>query len=370
MPTFQDFLNQGLGAFFPASPQGATTFGLPRGLEQLGGAASLIAGLRDQPTVTIPEYQSFASPEGTAAKGFLRRGFESPADPLAAGGIFERYLPAFEREEQRSLDQLQQIYGAAFPASAGMQGSATEALRRASGEFAQNRQKLIADLTRENQERQRLMATSLAGLEGTGQFAGFEAALIAAMQSAEAERQRNANLAALGLMLLTDRQGNQQIVNVGGQTTTVGGAGGTGPGGAIQSLSDLVLRPGGGAGGVLEGDGLALLIQDIVRSVGQAGGSLVDVAAKVAQTAGQAGLDMLSRVIAGQGALGPAGIISLQGLLSSAGSAGGGFLAGRELGRMASSGTSEERKIADFFGGPITAFNLGGPSLQLSLIHI
>lgn len=256
MPTLQDFLNQGLQAFLPSSLQGANTLtGLPRGVEQIGGAASLIAGLRDQPTVEVPEFRSFASPEGTAAKGFLRRGFEAPVNPLAPGGIYEQYLPIIRRQEEELLEGLGNKFSAAFPANVGIQGPEVLATRRLGEEFLQSRQKLIADLTRENAERQRLMATSLAGLENTGQGFGFEAALEAARQSAEAERQRNANLAALGISLLTDRtgqQGQQQTINIGGQSFAVDAQGRLVP----TSARGLV----GGAAPIMGTDGASLEI--------------------------------------------------------------------------------------------------------------
>lgn len=201
----------------PSLTRNPTLTGLPRGFEQFGGAAALIAGLRDQPTVEIPDFASFATPAGTAAKGFLQRGFEAPADPFAPGGIYEQYLPLLSRQEEDLRRAFETRLSRAFPPDVSLlaQGPVQRSARRLEEEFLQSRQKLIADLARENLERQRLMATSLAGIERTGQEASFEAALNAAILSAEAERDRNARLAQLGLTLLTDQSGNQQIVNVG-----------------------------------------------------------------------------------------------------------------------------------------------------------
>src|SRR3990167_1795658 len=181
---------------------GGVSLGLPRGLEQAGGVAALIAGLRDQPTVNIPDYQSFASPAGNASTSYLRGSFEAPADPFAPGGVYEGYKPFLEQQENELLNNVQQRAIAGMPGSLTTQmgGGELSDLRTAiSSELLPRRQALFADLTRENQSRQMEAALGLGGQERLGQYAGFSAALQGAQQSAEAERQRNNQLAQLGI---------------------------------------------------------------------------------------------------------------------------------------------------------------------------
>ncbi|KKL99486.1 hypothetical protein LCGC14_1813930, partial [marine sediment metagenome] len=179
-----------------------TTTGLPRGVEQLGGAAALIASLRDQPTVEIPEFGSFASPAGAASTGFLQSIFESPTDPFATGGLFESQSTLLAEQEKRVLDDIQQRFIAGLPQSlsSAQGGQEIGAIRDvAVRQLIPRRQALIAELSSQNIDRQIKAAQSLAELERIGQFAGFQATLEGATRSAEAERERNNRLAQLGI---------------------------------------------------------------------------------------------------------------------------------------------------------------------------
>lgn len=247
-------LTQGLPALTGLNPSantstGGFSFGLPRLLEQGGGIAALLAGLQNQPTVEIPNYQDFASPAGNASTSYLRGAFESPADPFAPGGVFEKYLPFIEQQEKSLLDDVQQRALAGLPGSlsARMGGGELADIRSAAAnELLPRRQALFGDLTRENMARQQQAATTLGTLERFGQDSGFKAALTGAQNAAEFERQRNNQLAQLGLaLLLGGGGGSGTTVNVGGQPggagtgTGTGTGAGTGQGGAQGALSSL-----------------------------------------------------------------------------------------------------------------------------------
>lgn len=229
LPTLQQFLSQDLSSYLPPALRASPTslFGLPRGLERLGGAAALMAGLRHQPTVTLPTFSSFASPEGTAAAGYLRRSFERPSDMFAPGGAFEQQLPLLRRQEEDLRRGYEARLSMAYPSDVALlaQGPVQRSVRRLEEEFLQNRQAMIAKLAQEERERQRQSATSLLGFERIAQTVGYENALQIARQAAEVERQRNAQIAQLGAMALIGREAPQQTVNIGDITAT-GGAGG------------------------------------------------------------------------------------------------------------------------------------------------
>src|SRR3990172_6187338 len=110
----------------------------------------------------------FNAPYESLLPGFSRTGtnylestVKAPADPFAPGGVYSQYLPALQRSEEDVLGGLQTRYNAAFPASMGIQGSAVEALRRAAGELATNRQTLQADIFRQQQGQQQNAANAL-----------------------------------------------------------------------------------------------------------------------------------------------------------------------------------------------------------------
>src|SRR3990167_6316801 len=216
-----------------------TLTGLPRTLEQVGGITSLISGLRDQPTVTIPNYSDFASPYGINASNYLQGAFQNPADPFAPGGTYEQYLPLLNQQKTQILNDAQQRIIAGLPGglSTSMGGSEIGAIGEAlQKRIAPSYQALFADLQRENLSRQLQAATTLGGYEKVGQQAGFEAALQGAQQAAEAERNRNAQLVQLGLALIAggNVQAGQQLLNQAQQGTAGGTQGGIGS--AIQQF--------------------------------------------------------------------------------------------------------------------------------------
>ena len=216
-----------------------TLTGLPRTLEQVGGITSLISGLRDQPTVTIPNYSDFASPYGINASNYLQGAFQNPADPFAPGGTYEQYLPLLNQQKTQILNDAQQRIIAGLPGglSTSMGGSEIGAIGEAlQKRIAPSYQALFADLQRENLSRQLQAATTLGGYEKFGQQAGFEAALQGAQQAAEAERNRNAQLVQLGLALIAggNVQAGQQLLNQAQQGTAGGTQGGIGS--AIQQF--------------------------------------------------------------------------------------------------------------------------------------
>lgn len=376
----------------------STLTGLPRGLEQFGGAAALIAGLRDQPTVEVPDWASFASPDATASKGFLRSQFEAPDDPFATGGIFDRYNPILTRQEEDLTDRLGQRFANAFPSSVGMQGSAVEATRRLGEEFLQNRQKLIADLTRENQNRQLTAAQGLAGLETVGQVGGFNASMTAAMQAAEAERNRNAQLAQLGLALLLDRGGQGGggqggIMGTDGAALPVGGDGnGSGMSSVEQLIGQLLPSPrqqvqispsqlaqqlGYGLGGApgspfvfttASGQVVPIGIDEATQLAAQGYGS------QITSTGGAAGAKVgMDFGVKGASLMGPAGTGSSAAMMSAAGSAlAGGYVGykvglaiGNKVATPNSSATTAKSALAGGAGGAASGaavgFMIGGP---------
>ncbi len=189
-----------------------TTTGLPRSFEQVGGIASLLAGLTDQPTFDIPDFADFATPGGEAATGFLQEQFESPFDPFVPGGVFESQLPLLLRQEAGLQEKTQEALVAGRPVSlsTAMGGTEIAALQELGERFLQNRQAFIGNLLNQNVDRQIGAATSLADIESRGQTRGFDAALAAGLSSAESERDRNNRLQQLGIALLTGgRSGGQ-----------------------------------------------------------------------------------------------------------------------------------------------------------------
>lgn len=228
--TIGSLMNTGIPQL-TAATSNPTTTGLPRGLEQLGGAAALITGLTDKPTVNIPDFGTFASPAGNSSSGYLQGIYGAPDDPMATGGILSGYEPLLAQQEKTLLDDAQQRIIAGLPASMGtaMGGSEIGAIRSAiSNELLPRRQALIADLTRENLNRKINAATTVLGFEKAAQLYGFQAALQAAQSSAEAERNRNAQLAQLGIALLLG--GNQAQGTALLQQAQAGAAGSQGGG--------------------------------------------------------------------------------------------------------------------------------------------
>ena len=297
-----------------------------------GGGLTLAGGLMDKEPGEVLEARQalrnqFTSPSSALLPDFSRTGTDwltglvkSPADPFAEGGAFARYLPMLEREEGRSLGQLEQIYGAAFPASAGMQGSATAALRRAAGEFTQNRQTLVADLLREQQGRQQSAANSLLqyGLELPRLQQG---AARDVLQFSRPDPTASA-LANLGTMIAMSN-----LLKPGTTVNAYGGAGGLAPGG---------FSPGRAAGGITGNPQLDSAIQGALQGIPGAGQALQALLSSVVSGGGQAlsgaGSALsgaLQSMLSGQGALGPAGVGSGAGLLSSAGAGVAGYFGGK-----------------------------------------
>lgn len=303
--------------------------GLPITTNQAGGAAALIAGsLAKQPSVTIPDYASFASPYGISASNYLQGAFTNPADPFAAGGTYEKYLPLLKQQQTKILNDAQQRIIAGLPTSLSTAmggreiGSIGEALQN---RIAPSYQALFADLQRENLSRQLQAATTLGGYEKFGQQSGFEAALEGAKQTAEAERNRNAQLVQLGLSLI--QGGNPQAGQAllaqaqAGQGGTAGQQGGIGQA-LQQSLGGGGVTPGQPfapigqmnaadiigqmqAGTLSASEGMALLSKFAPQLIG--GGALVANASNIGQNQFQsAATGAAGGAIAGS-AFGPVG---------------------------------------------------------------
>ena len=81
--TLANILNKGL----PILSQPTAT-GLPLGIQQLAGLGALLGGtLGKDPTLQIPDYATFASPQGTAAQNYLQGIFSAPGAGTFGGSV-------------------------------------------------------------------------------------------------------------------------------------------------------------------------------------------------------------------------------------------------------------------------------------------
>src|SRR3990167_1525629 len=91
------------------------------------------------------------------AQNYLTGLFQQPANPFAAGGLYEQYLPMIEQQKNTLLNDIQTRAAAGLPSglSPAMGGAELAMIRNAAAnQIAPSYQALFADLTRENQARQ------------------------------------------------------------------------------------------------------------------------------------------------------------------------------------------------------------------------
>ena len=248
MPSILDFLTK-------PSTLGLGLIGAGAALDrEPGEALEARQALRNQFTSPVSALLPDFAKTGT---DYLTSTVKAPADPFAAGGAYERYLPALQSSEDDILSGLQNRYNAAFPASFGMQGSAVEALRRAGGELARNRQVLQADLLREQQTRQQNAANALL------QY-GLDVPRIqqnAASRVLEFSRPdpTASAIANLGTVLALSNAGNRGTTGFAGGGTGVPAldailsqlGGGGGATGVADAAGGAVSAAGGGLGAIL-----------------------------------------------------------------------------------------------------------------------
>lgn len=276
----------------------------------------------------------FNAPYSALLPDFSRTGIDyltntvnAPADPFAAGGVYEQYLPAFQREEDRSLTGLQTRYNAAFPAGLGMQGSAVAALRRAASEMVQNRQTLQANIFREQQAQQQNAANSLLqyGTE-LPNLQGRAARSVLEFSRPDPSAQAIANLGTI--MALSGVQG--------------GGRGGFGYGGGTDALSAFI---GDVVRGATTGNpGLDEFIKTVLGGAAGGGGGAGAGAGGALSGLGSGLGSLLSSPIPGLG-------ISIGTFLGAFGAGTAGTLGGGALGRGLFGATDESRGASGIGGG-------------------
>lgn len=338
----------------------------------LGGGLAVGGALADKEPGEVGEARQFlrnlfnTSPGGLVPDfsqtglDFLTGQVEAPSDPFAAGGVFESFLPVLERQEEDLLSGLQTRLSAAFPSNVGIQGPEVEALRRTTGDLATNRQSLIANLLREQQNRQ---TTSAGALLNFGQFFPQiqERAASNLLQFSRPDPTAGA-ISKLGTVLLMS-----QLLGQGGGGILGGGQGGLG------GLLGGLFGGGGGTGGGAGGGGLGELLGSLLGGGGAAGGEgaggggLGELLGSIfgggggGEGAGAAG--GLDFGLQGAGLLGESGLSGLGGLLSSLGAGAGGFFAGQQVGGALGGGQDSQLLGAGSgaLSGALAGFALGGP---------
>lgn len=278
-------------------------------------------------------YSAVALPSANTAEGFLTNQVTSPDDPFAAGGVYERYKPILAREEGDVLSGLQTTLSKAFPANVGVvhQGPVQENLRRATEQFAINREGLVADLLREQQTRQQQAANSLLDYgQGALEFQRGSARDI--LNTSKPDPTASA-IANLGAMLLAN-QGSGTGTGGFNLSSLLGGgqATGTGGGSALQAILQQVLRTGSSLGTNALGG-----VQGLLSSIFGGGGGAA------------AGTDLLTQSAQFGGANGLAGT---SGLTFSGGAAGaGGGAASGLMGALTSPAALAIAAAAAAYGG-------------------
>ena len=286
------------------------------------------------------------------AQQYLTGLFQQPANPFAAGGLYEQYLPTIEQQKTSLLNDVQQRAIAGQPASfsAAMSGPELALIQQAtSQQIAPSYQKLFADLTRENQLRQQEAANRVfsneadvrdlvARLASGGVDTGFNAATNL-LRLSQPDPFADA-LAKLGTML-----------TLGGG---LGGGGAAGGGGSLGGLLGSLFGGGGGTGGAGGGDLIGSLLGALGGAGGQLGGTLQQ---------------LLSGALSGQG-ISPANLSSLSGLLSSLASGGAGLGIGNAIGSNLTPGqgigwlptnATWEAGLGGAGGGALAGLAIGGP---------
>src|SRR3990167_859917 len=174
-----------------------TATGLPRTAEQAGALALLGYAMRPQEDITAPSIYDLRSPYGTSAVDYLQGVYKAPPDPFAPGGLYSKYLPAFEQSEKDLFNNTQQSIIAGLPqsASTAMGGSELAAIREAFLTRAlPQRLSIQADLMRDALTRQQTAANTVYGGENQLNQVDFAANVEAALANARSESERNAIL--------------------------------------------------------------------------------------------------------------------------------------------------------------------------------
>ena len=290
----------------------------------------------------------------TQARQFLRNRFTSPtalSEQFAGqiGGLAQQYQPLLTQQRQRGIEDIQQRFAAAFPKTVGAQGPEFGALSRyITDEALPREQAVLGDIGRQLLTEQGNAASTI-------------------LQSNKGNPLADALGQLGGVLLAKDlfpggTSAYASGMPGGGTTGGIGSGGNLGTNNALSSIGQLLGQT-VQFGGTM-GTGTQLLDQ-AGRIIGVVGkdGTVTDLSRGiVGQIGSQAGAATgVDFGLPGAGLLGPAGFGSSGALLSSVGSAGGGYAIGRAIGSRLPNETTGA--LGGAAAGAAAGFAIGGGPL-------